>query len=52
MRVMRITVNEVRRSTRRLELGVVEWTWRLSNGEDRRVLELDPTRLFKLPLDS
>lgn len=45
---LRITVNEVRRSTKRPELGVVEWTWHLVNGEGREVLQLDATSLFKL----
>ncbi len=45
---LRITVNEVRRSTKRPELGVVEWTWRMTNGEGREVLQLDATSLFKL----
>lgn len=45
---LRITVKEVRRSTKRPDLGVVEWTWHLSNGEGRRVLELEATSLFKL----
>jgi len=45
---LRITVNEVRRSTKRPALGVVEWTWHLVNGEGREVLQLDATSLFKL----
>ena len=45
---LRITVNEVRRSTKRPDLGVVEWTWRMVNGEGREVLQLDATSLFKL----
>ena len=45
---LRITVNEVRRSTKRPELGVVEWTWRLFTGEGREVLQLEATSLFNL----
>lgn len=45
---LRITVNEVRRSTKRPDLGVVEWTWCMANGEGREVLQLDATSLFKL----
>ncbi len=45
---LRITVKEVRRSTKRPELGVVEWTWRLVNGEGREVLQLEATNLFNL----
>ncbi len=45
---LRITVNEVRRSTKRPELGVVEWTWRMLTGEGREVLQLEATSLFNL----
>ncbi len=45
---LRITVNEVRRSKKRPELGVVEWTWRMSTGEGREVLQLEATSLFNL----
>ncbi len=45
---LRIAVKEVRRSTKRPELGVVEWTWRLVNGEGREVLQLEATNLFNL----
>ena len=45
---LRILINEVRRSTKRPTLGVVEWTWRLSNAEGRQVLETDSTSLFDL----
>ncbi len=45
---LRITVDEVRRSTKRPELGVVEWTWRMFNGEGTEVLETRSTSLFNL----
>ena len=45
---LRITVNEVRRSTKRPELGVVEWTWRMFNARGEQVLETDATSLFNL----
>ncbi len=45
---LRITVNEVRRSTKRPELGVVEWTWRMFTADERLVLETESTSLFKL----
>ncbi|MEY2617019.1 MAG: hypothetical protein RL522_21 [Pseudomonadota bacterium] len=44
---LRITVNEVRRSTKRPELGVVEWTWRMYTQDERLVLETHSTSLFK-----
>ncbi len=45
---LRVTVNEVRRSTKRPELGVVQWSWCLRTGEDRTVLELEGTSMFNL----
>ncbi len=45
---LRITVNEVRRSTKRPELGVVEWTWRMVTADERLVLETESTSLFNL----
>lgn len=45
---LRITVNEVRRSTKRPELGVVEWTWRMFAADERLVLETESTSLFNL----
>ncbi len=45
---LRIIVNEVRRSKKRPELGVVEWTWRMSTGDGREVLQLEATSLFNL----
>lgn len=49
---LRITLTEVRRSTKRPELGVVQWTWCMCNGEGRTVLELDATSLFNLKSSS
>jgi acyl dehydratase len=47
----RAEVQEVRRSAKRPELGVLRWTWALFHADGRQALELDATSLFKLPVD-
>ena len=46
---LRVTVNEVRRSAKRPELGILQWSWCLRTQEDCTVLELEGTSMFKLP---
>lgn len=45
---LQITVNEVRVSSSRPELGIVRWTWRMFNQNDDQVLELEATSMFDL----
>lgn len=45
---LRLTVLEVRRSSRRPQLGILEWRWQLSNQDTVLVLELEVTSMFKL----
>jgi acyl dehydratase len=45
---LRLTVNEVRRSAKRPELGIVQWSWHMRTQEDRTVLELEGTSMFNL----
>jgi acyl dehydratase len=45
---LRVTVNEVRRSAKRPELGILQWSWCLRTQEDRTVLELEGTSMFNL----
>jgi acyl dehydratase len=42
------TVGDVRRSSNRPELGVLNWRWQLFNRQDREVLDLQATSLFDL----
>lgn len=42
------TVDSVRISSRRDDLGIMRWTWRLYNQNDVQVLELEATNLFDL----
>jgi acyl dehydratase len=42
------TVNSVRISSSRDDLGIVRWTWCLYNQRDEQVLELEATNLFEL----
>jgi len=44
------TVDSVRVSASRPELGIVRWTWRVYNQNDEQVLELEATNLFDLPV--
>jgi len=45
---LRAEVLEVRRSTKRPELGVLRWKWELFHADGRQALELEATSLFKL----
>lgn len=45
---LRATVIEVRRASREPTLGVLRWRWRLFNGGDEEVLDLEVTSLFDL----
>ena len=42
------TVDSVRVSSRRPDLGIVGWTWRLYNQNDEQVVEIVATNLFQL----
>lgn len=42
------TVNSVRVSSSRPDMGILLWTWRLFNQNDEQVLELEVTNLFDL----
>jgi acyl dehydratase len=43
-----LTVLDVRRSSKRPELGILDWRWQLQNQRDIDVLELEVTSMFKL----
>ena len=45
---VRLTVLDVRRSSKRPELGILDWRWQLKNQRDIDVLELEVTSMFKL----
>lgn len=42
------TVDSVRVSSSRDDLGIVRWSWRVFNQDDKSVLELEATSLFDL----
>lgn len=42
------TVNSVRISSSRDDLGIMRWSWRIYNQRDEQVLELDATSMFDL----
>jgi acyl dehydratase len=42
------TVNSVRTSSSRADLGIMRWTWQVFNQRDEQVLELEATSLFDL----
>lgn len=42
------TVDSVRVSSSRDDLGILRWTWRVFNQDDTQVLELEATSLFDL----
>lgn len=42
------TVESIRRSASRPDLGIIRWTWRMFNQHDILVLELEVTTLFDL----
>jgi len=45
---LRLDVLDVRRSSKRPGLGILEWRWQLRNQHDIDVLELEVTSMFKL----
>jgi len=45
---LEITVDSVRISSTRDDLGIVRWSWRMFNQRDEQVLELEATSLFDL----
>lgn len=45
---LKLSVNEVRRSSKRPELGILEWDWQLNNQDENAVLEMEVTSMFKL----
>jgi acyl dehydratase len=45
---LRLTVLDVRRSSKRPELGILEWRWRLRNQQAIELLDLEATSMFKL----
>jgi len=45
---LEITVDSVRVSSTRDDLGIVRWTWRMYNQRDEQVLEVEATSLFDL----
>lgn len=46
------TVESIRRSASRPDLGIIRWTWRMFNQHDILVLELEATTLFDLSQNS
>lgn len=44
---LRMEVKQVRRSQSRANLGIVIWTWRMFNQEEREVASLEGTSLFE-----
>jgi acyl dehydratase len=42
------TIDTVRKSSSRDDLGIVRWTWRVYNQHDEQVLETEVTSLFEL----
>jgi len=45
---LRLTVLDVRRSSKRPQLGILEWRWRLRNQQAIELLDLEATSMFKL----
>lgn len=45
------TVDALRISSHRDDLGIMRWTWRLFNQRDQQVLELEATNLFELAVE-
>ncbi len=46
--LLKLTVLDLRRSSKRPELGILEWRWQLRNQQGVEVLELEATSMFKL----
>lgn len=47
---LEITVDSVRVSSSRDDLGIVRWTWRMYNQREEQVLEVEATSLFDLAM--
>jgi len=45
---LEITVDSVRVSSTRADLGIVRWSWRMFNQNNEQVMELEATSLFDL----
>jgi len=45
---LEITVDSVRVSSSREDLGIIRWTWRMYNQREEQVLEVEATSLFDL----
>lgn len=45
---LQLTVQDVRRSGKRSDLGILEWRWQLRNQHDVEVLDLGVTSMFNL----
>lgn len=45
---LEITVDSVRVSSSRDDLGIIRWTWRMYNQREEQVLEVEATSLFDL----
>lgn len=45
---LRLTVLDLRRSSKRPDLGILQWRWQLRNQDETEVLDLEATSLFKL----
>lgn len=48
---LQLTVLDVRRSSKRPELGILHWRWQLRNQQAIEVLELEATSMFKLEVE-
>lgn len=46
------TVDALRVSSSRDDLGIMRWTWRMFNQRDEQVLELEATSLFELEIEA
>ncbi|MGB0849209.1 MAG: MaoC family dehydratase [Thiolinea sp.] len=46
--ILTLTVREVRRSTKRPHLGILQWRWQLHNQDEEEVLDLEATSMFDL----
>ena len=45
---LEVTVDSIRVSSSRSDLGIVRWTWSMFNQDDAQVLDLEVTTLFDL----
>jgi acyl dehydratase len=46
------TVDSLRISSKRDDLGIMRWTWRVFNQRDEQVLEVEATSLFELTVEA